>query len=230
MYFIVSINLTINTSIVFEGGPMIYALTYYKIPKDLSKDGFDVDKVADIFSLKRGKQPTEPLTNLVGGPEHTLDYYCVRVDTFTSLEGSPKRVHGNFHCHINKQLMSLKGAENTVVDFNFACSDTSIKTLEFCPRHIGNQLICHNTKLTDLRNVHKHVLYIKGIFLSSSNIKSHVLGLVLIDSLVDIEHLPRVQQQSQWMHIINTHLKTDRDVYLCQDNLIKAGFAEFAQL
>jgi hypothetical protein len=30
--------------------------------------------------------------------------------------------------------------------------------------------------------------------------------------------------------IINTHLETDRDVYLCQDNLIKAGFAEYAQL
>jgi hypothetical protein len=59
----------------------------------------------------------------------------------------------------------------------------------------------------------------------SNPIKSHVLGVMLIEN-IRLVHL----DQKPVQNIINTHLKTDRDVYLCQDNLIKAGFAEFAQL
>jgi hypothetical protein len=214
---------------------MAYALTYYDIPEVCTLNVFNANDIPASFLLKGNNQPTSPLTNLVGGPKQARNYYAVGIKTLTSLEGSPSEVLGCFNVHANKQLKSLKGAENTVIHESFACSETSINTLEFCPRYIGGSLIFHMTNITKLRNVHNHVLYAKHIVMTTTDIKSHILGLVLINSLDTVKHLRfRCNAASRshaagWLEI-NTHLETDRDVYLCQDNLIKAGFAEYAQL
>jgi hypothetical protein len=61
-------------------------------------------------------------------------------------------------------------------------------------------------------------------------IKSHVLGVMLIENIKRVEFTMDNIELLSIEKTINSHLKTDRDVYLCQDNLIKAGFAEYAQL
>jgi hypothetical protein len=62
-------------------------------------------------------------------------------------------------------------------------------------------------------------------------IKSHVLGVMLIENIKQVNFTLHDDNKLFTIEtIINTHLETDRDVYLCQDNLIKAGFAEYAQL
>ena len=52
-----------------------------------------------------------------------------------------------------------------------------------------------------------------------------LLGLLLIDGLQKV-FLDNMKVRV----IINKHLKGDRDVFACQEELIEAGFEDFAQL
>ena len=63
------------------------------------------------------------------------------------------------------------------------------------------------------------------LYLKNNPVKSHVLGVLLIEGCKgitldnDIVHL-----------IINKHLEGERDVFACQEELIEKGFEEYAQL
>jgi hypothetical protein len=132
--------------------------------------------------------------------------------------------NGDFSCS-NKQLTSLEGCPQ-VIKGDFYCSDNKLKSLQYCPQIVKGDFYCSDNKLPSLQNIHKYCKQINNTLWAYNNpIKSHVLGVMLIENiqLVDLDQEPVKK-------IINTHLNTDRDVYLCQDNLIKAGFAEYAQL
>jgi hypothetical protein len=131
---------------------------------------------------------------------------------------------GDFNCGF-RQLTSLEGCPQ-IVKGDFSCLNNKLQSLQYCPQIVNGNFNCAVNKLQSLQNIHKYCKQIdQGLWAVNNPIKSHVLGVMLIE---DIARFVFDQKQAQL--IINTHLETDRDVYLCQDNLIKAGFAEYAQL
>jgi hypothetical protein len=131
---------------------------------------------------------------------------------------------GIFDC-ANKRLTSLKGAPTTIGS-SFSCYFNQLTSLEGVPHTIGGNFYCHGNKLTSLKGIHKQIKYIDGSAVFKQNpIKSHVLGLLKIKGLIDCE-----LDQLRVQHIVNTHLKGDRDIFACQEELIEAGYPEYAQL
>ncbi len=134
------------------------------------------------------------------------------------------KVHELFEAEERSILSVLGQQPEHVVDFN--CEHTNLTSLEGVPPSISGSIFANNNKLTSLHNIHKQIKRLVGYANFFSNpIKSHVLGVLLIDRL-----------QYIWMDnfkvqtIINKHLKGDRDIFACQEELIEAGFEEFAQL
>jgi hypothetical protein len=131
---------------------------------------------------------------------------------------------GDFKCY-NKHLTSLEGCPQ-IIKGDFICYNNKLQSLQYCPQIVEGNFTCSYNKLPSLQNIHKYCNQIDGnLWVDINPIKSHVLGVMLIENITRV-----VFDNKQVQKIINTHLKTDRDVYLCQDNLIKAGFAEYAQL
>ena len=141
------------------------------------------------------------LVNLVGGPKHVGgEFFCGR-NELESLEGSPETVGEDFYCQKNK-LKSLVGITKKVKDL---CAN-------------GNQL-------TDLHNIHKLVDINGAADFLGNPITSHVLGLLMMPKLKEVFLDNRSVQK-----IINKHLQGGRDIFACQEELIEAGFEDYAQL
>lgn len=151
----------------------------------------------------------------------------------TSLEGCPSLVIGDFTCYDN-HLVSLKGGPAKVTGF-YTCSRNYLKNLDGVASEIGEGFDCSYNGLTSLHNIHKQIKFIGGSANFIRNpIKSHVLGLLLINGLDEVafeSFAPWANKPRQQMNeIINKHLKNGRDVFACQEELIEAGFDEYAQL
>ena len=114
----------------------------------------------------------------------------------TSLEGAPTSVGGHFYCSFNK-LTSLKFAP-TSVGGNFDCDSNKLTSLEGAPTSIGGDFDCRRNQLTSLKDVHKQIKKIDGVFsLRENKIKSHVLGLLLIEGLTEVD------SDQPWVSILN---------------------------
>ena len=165
-----------------------------------------------VLSVK-GKQPNT----------FTGEFICAG-RKLTSLEGSPRVVSGIFKCYDNK-LKSLVGGP-VKVGSDYTCALNKLESLEGVAEIIGRNFNCHTNKLKDLKDIHKKIKFV-GCFIQCENnpIKSHVVGLLLIDGLKEV-----LLDNKKVQDIINKHLSTDRDVLDCIDELIEAGYPEFAQL
>lgn len=130
------------------------------------------------------------------------------------------KVSGKFTCNNSDSLISLEGAPKIVQGF-FSCYNCpKLTSLEHCPQYIGSHFnIAKCDGIRSLHNIHKLIKSMNGVF-RCEQINSHMLGLCLIKDLQTISH-PVVGD------IINKHLK---DIIMCQDALIDAGFAEYAKL
>ena len=124
-------------------------------------------------------------------------------------------------------ILSVMGKQPEHIDGHFSCSDKKITSLEGAPSSIGDSFYAYNNNLTSLHNIHKQIKHIGGFanFRYNNPITSHVLGLLLIDGLTDV-----FLENKKVQNILNKHLKGDRDVFACQEELIEAGFEDFAQL
>ena len=134
--------------------------------------------------------------------EHGV-FDCSRCQ-LTSLVGAPPSISGGFYCD-NNYLTSLVGAPASVNSFS-----------------------CSVNQLTSLQDVHKHIKQVNGTFFVTTNpIKSHVLGLLLIKGLTAV-YLDNKKVQG----ILNKHLPSQgvSSVLEAQEELIQAGFDDFAQL
>ncbi len=198
-------------------------------------------KVSELFEAKErtvlsvmGKQPEHvdgdfycsdnKLTSLEGAPSSVGGYFVCSRNKLTSLKGGPTSVGGYFNCYNNK-LTSLKGGP-TKVGGDYFCSKNKITSLEGVASSIGGDFYCTRNRLTSLHNIHKQIKHIGGHAEFQQNpIKTHVLGLLLIDGLTEVLLDKRYVED-----IINKHLKGDRDVFACQEELIEAGFEDFAKL
>ena len=165
------------------------------------------------------------LTSLEGAPSHVGSYFDCRNNRLTSLEGAPSRVGGYFDCS-NNQLASLRGAPSHVAA-SFFCNYNSLTSLEGAPSRVGGGFICTNNKLTSLKDVSRQITEIQGTFGCRQNpIKSHVLGLLLINGIEKV-----LLDNAQVQNILNRHLGKGRVGMLqAQEELIEAGLEEFAQL
>jgi hypothetical protein len=136
----------------------------------------------------------------------------------------PEHCYGNFRCS-DKDIESLKGAPKSVSHSVF-CSRNKFSSLDGVPSEIGDNLYFEYNNLTTLHNIHKYIKKIGNVADFRWNpITSHVLGLLLIDGL-KVCFLDNTKVEV----IINKHLKGERDVFACQEELIENGFEDFAQL
>lgn len=140
----------------------------------------------------------------------------------TQLVG-PERCFGNFHCDDTK-ITSLQGASQRV-EGSFDCSNTKITSLEGAPQYVGGNLICNDTNITSLQGAHKylHTIIIRHVlFLPTET--THLLGLLLCPGIQSIVG-PGCSE------IMRKYLQSaERDIHLCQNELIQAGFIKQARL
>ena len=177
-------------------------------------------KLKELF-----EEEERSVLNVIGQqPEYLPRTFNCSNRSLTSLEGSPQVVGGDFNCSYNG-LKSLKGGPGSVSG-EFDATGNDLVSLEDLPASIGTNLHIFGNNVITLHNIHKHIKHIGGYAVFKNNqIISHVLGLLLIDGLKEVYLDYKIVQD-----IINKHLSGDRDVFACQEELIEAGFEEYAQL
>ena len=134
------------------------------------------------------------------------------------------KVDGYFDCG-NNQLTSLEGAPHAVGG-NFFCNSNLVTSLEGTPHTVGGGFSCASNQLTSLEGVHKIIKKINGMMnLRGNPIESGGIGLIMIDGLTKIiSDLPAFR-------IIEKYLgQGKKGLLLCQDELIEAGYEEYAKL
>jgi hypothetical protein len=133
-------------------------------------------------------------------------------------------VGGSFSCY-NNRLTSLHGAPSSVGGDVF-CNHNNLTSLQGAPSSIGGSFFGGENKLTSLEGIHKLIKKIGGGFYCNSNpIKSGGIGLILIEGLTQIGADPPA------FKIIRKYLGQGKKGLLrCQDELIDAGYEEFARL
>lgn len=119
----------------------------------------------------------------------------------SSLVGCPEVVHGNFRCYSHR-LQDLQGM----------------------PPHIERDCDFEQSYLDNLHNIHKFCKSIGGS-LMGRHIRSHALGVLLVANLKSVHF-----DENRACQIINHQLLGDRDIHLCQQQLIDAGYDELARL
>lgn len=198
----------------------------------------------ELLSLTESNQGTTLVGLTISGKLITDDtknevwtggFFCSHKRNLVSLEGAPKKVTGNFECIANPNLVSLKGAPEEVGRTwpagKFDCShNPNLASLEGAPKIIGANFICsNNPKITSLKSIHKQVTSMGGIFYAhNTQIKSHVLGLLLIKGCIGVQ-LDNKEVQA----ILNKYLPNTRGnkaVIECQSDLLDAGLDDFAEL
>ena len=173
------------------------------------------------------------LTSLKGCPEEINGFFnCSENKKVSSLEFGPKIVNGNYRCSICN-LTSLKGCPEEISG-DFSCSyNKNLTSLEFGPKIVNGNYRCHNWNFTSLHNIHKHTHKISGKFYCGDNpIESHMLGLLLIKDLTEVVCY-KTDIMYEPAQIINKYLQqpmSKQRMFDCQEELMQAGFKEYAQL
>lgn len=190
------------------------------MPNDLDKNGRLKKPLPAFVSYDLSFSDIE-ITSLEGFPNHVGGYFWCSGANFTSLQHAPEKVDGNFWC-VSTPITSLVGGPRRVGG-DYICHNTHITSLEGVARIIGGELNFIETPVTSLAGIHKQIDSIGGLIVPSDNVKSNVLGLLLLDNL------SVVSSKEMWAQIVQNHLTT-KDVLDCQEELIKAGLKEFAKL
>ena len=120
------------------------------------------------------------LTSLEGAPSIVNGSFDCSSNQLVNLLGAPNKITGHFYCG-NNRLTSLEGGPSYVGDGYF-CYDNELVTLKGAPQHVEYGFECDHNKLTSLKDIHRYIQKIGGDFGCFYNpIKSHILGLTLID-------------------------------------------------
>jgi hypothetical protein len=150
-----------------------------------------------------------------------------------SLKGAPKIIHGGFAVTNCPKLHSLEHGPKHI-DKIFVCSAHSFTSFEHMPRTMS-EFICNQagspTPITSLHNLHKMVDKITWR-ISVDHLTSHILSVLLIPGdakYFNIDYGP-ARRVSEIIEKYMTYPRGMSTVLACQDELIDAGFDEFAQL
>jgi hypothetical protein len=154
--------------------------------------------VSEDFSCSGGM-----LTTLENCPTTVGGSFWVNHNQLISLEGFPTRVGGSVSISGNDKLPSLDGINGLTVGGNFH----------------GEGL----TALTSLKGISKQIKSISGKLIIVGSIKTNVLGTMMIRDVTQVS-----TGNSKADNIMNTHLKSDRDPLMAQDEMIDAGCGSLA--
>jgi hypothetical protein len=137
----------------------------------------------------------------------------------------PEKVIGSFYCNDN-QLTSLEGAPIKVGGI-FSCSFNLLTSFDGAPKEVGDDFYGIGNKLTSLEGIHKQIKKMNGTFYAHGNpIKSHVLGLLLIEGLTQI-----TLGNQQVQDILNKHLgKGKAGVLNARQELLDLDLDDYAEL
>lgn len=167
----------------------------------------------------------------------------VRLSAQDLSKGFPYKfgtVEGNFYA----DRCGLSSLYNTpsFVGGDFVLSfNEDLETLEHLNVSIGGSFSVASTSLYSLHNVHRQIKKMNGMFNISNcaKIRSHLLGLLLIRGLKKLkaegQAASALYNDMSWytrpaLTILQKHIEGDKDVNLCMDELIEAGWDEVAQL
>lgn len=177
------------------------------------------------------------LTNLLEGSGLTVkdldeypfdDHYMTTLNLTSkdliSLEGCRKVVVGDFRCS-NNMLKTLQYVSE-YVGGDFSCNFNQIETLKYCPGYIGGDFSFTNNKVQTLLGISEVLKAVRGtIYCSHNPIKSGGLELLLIKGIKGVDNLrPPFTIISKYIHL------GTQDIYGCQEELLKYGFDEYAEL
>lgn len=189
--------------------------------------------------------------SLVGGPRIVSGNYFAQMSNITSLVGLPVKIGGNLFLN-NNSISSLSGCPKTVQEFNcgynrvplsliggpeiikgsYSITNSKVSSIEGLPSKIKNLLNLYGNPITSLGGIHKILKSVEELLLSNE-IKSNMLGLLLIGNFskgiryFSYEHDDAFDNV---IKILNKHLKDTRDILECQEELISAGYKEYAKL
>lgn len=180
------------------------------------------------------------LTSLEGAPKEIAALDIDNNPQLKSLAGLSDTVISGYLSGylraVSCGLTTLKGGPRSVemlnVSGNMITSLDGCQDIEIDPSGLD---VSYN-KLVSLHNVHKHLTKFKGpLWLTGNKIVSHTLGLLKVVGLTSVKFdisgrsVEELGRRAMF-EIINKHLDGERDVFACQEELIDAGFEEFAQL
>lgn len=140
----------------------------------------------------------------------------------------PPLIAGSFNCSRNK-LTSLVGGPRKVLH-DYRAHKNLLSNFDGFPEFVGMTMQLANNKFTSLHNIHKALKECHGgLILDNNPIKSHMLGVLLIEKLSYV----RMKHNSAVENIINKYLPNNRGndaIIDCQNDLLDAGLDEYAQL
>lgn len=144
-----------------------------------------------------------------------------------------RKIHGYFDCSWNN-LKSLRGAPDEATVF-YCSSNPQLKSYEFMPAKIHIDFCCGGDAITSLADFDWSGIEIgETIFLDSKKIIRGGLGLILIkgniSTIRNTSDYNDVNPLTQPFEIIQRYLGKPNDIFDCQNELIEAGFEEYAQL
>ncbi len=188
-----------------------------KLPDDLP------DTISGNFYCYNNK-----LTSLKFCPSEVGGKFDCADNKLKSLEHCPSVAGDDFSCGYNR-LTSLNFCPSEVVG-DFYCSYNNLTSLNFCPSEVVGDFYCHRNKLTSLEDIHKQIKKIGGDFYCHDNkIKSHILGLMLID--IGGEIITHLGNGKDVDEILNRWKNQGRKGVLgVQHELLDLGYEELAQL
>lgn len=183
------------------------------------------------------------LFNLDGCPQEINGNFDCSVNKLATLNGCPNRIGSIFDCSHNQLISLINGPQEITTSYvcksnkltnligapeiipgYFNCSFNQITSLEGCPKLIGGIGEFGFNSITNLHDIHKHIIACEQIFFDENPIQSHVLGFLKIKNLKKIS-INNIAVEE----IINKYLPLG-DIIDCQDELIEAGYVEYAQL
>jgi hypothetical protein len=215
-------------------------------PRIISGD-FDCTGNRDLRSLEGSPKQisgaficsyNKDLTSLKGATQKGIDEFDCHNCNLTSLEGAPQKINGGFYCYDNKNLTSLKGMPQEGVT-DVYCSGCNLSSLEGIAKKINGDLNCfNNPNLTSLKGIHKIIEEINGSLSIGTSVKSNILGILKIKNVKELKFslqsapINDVTRLTQLANIINWYLPnpTTSQIIDCQNELIEAGFEEYAEL
>jgi hypothetical protein len=145
--------------------------------------------------------------------------------TFFALPIQFGRVDGDFFIAGCPNLRTLKGSPYSVGGV-YQCFNTPITSLEGAPKYVGTIFACDGTpNMKSLSGIHKVIHEIQDQFWGRSD-ATHILGLLRIHEL---KYIDLDGTDGPINTIMNNHLE-NHDVLGAQEELLRAGFIEQAQL
>ena len=141
-------------------------------------------------------------------------------DNLRTLKGFPKEITNGY----NGDELSFG---------NFYCTCMNLESLKDAPKIVkGRVHISNCKKINSLEGIGRDYFQEIGQSISiPPYVTSHILGTLKVKKLIKIDTIGHQDSKlREAIKIINSHLKSGRNINKCKSELIEAGLEEYAQL